>query len=67
MRKTWILAIFAALAGCADGGSAFDQARNNHDLGVFNNVKLALTSQVVTDRQNVDSIVHPGAEPAATP
>ena len=68
MRMTFEVAIVAALAGCAEGGSATDQAREDHDLGVFNNVKLALTSQVATDRQNTDAILHhAGAEPAATP
>ncbi len=43
MRMTFEVAIVAALAGCAEGGSATDQARDDHDLGVFNNVKLALT------------------------
>ena len=57
MRKTFVLALCALLAGCADGSSAADRARNDHDLAAFGNAKLALTSQVRTDADNVDDIL----------
>jgi hypothetical protein len=58
MRKTLVLALCALLAGCADGGSAADRARNDHDLTAFGGAGLALTSQVRTDSNNVDDILH---------
>ena len=58
MQKTLVLALCAFLAGCADGGSAADRRRNDHDLAAFGNAGLALTSQVRTDTNNVDEILH---------
>lgn len=65
MRMTVVLVFCAALGGCAGGGSAADQARNGHDLGVLNDAGLALKSQVATDGRNVDDILRrAGAAPA---
>ena len=58
MRITILLGFCTLLAGCAGGGTAADQARNDHDLGVVGNAGLALTSQVRTDANNVDDILH---------
>ena len=64
MRKLVVLALCALLAGCAGGGSAADRMRNDHDLGIVDNAGLALTSQVRTDANNVDEILHrAGADP----
>ena len=57
MRLLLYVVVCATLTGCAGGGSPIDQARNDHDLGVFDNAKLALASQVATDRRNVDAIL----------